>query len=139
MLSRWPIRKKLLAGIALLLVILVTLFLSGIQGVYAYRGLAKSIRDRAGELPLATELAQHAGQLRMTLGRLQLVHDLSGSAAVGPPVGSDRLRSVAIGCGRSRAESVGNRWKPPGTAGKIPRPVAGDGRQPRAVTSGRMR
>ena len=92
MLSRWPIRKKLLAGIALLLVILVTLFLSGIQGVYAYRGLAKSIRDRAGELPLATELAQHAGQLRMTLGRLQLVHDLSGSAAVGPPVGSDRLR-----------------------------------------------
>ena len=39
MLSRWPIRNKLLVGIALLLVIELTLSVSGFQGTYAYREL----------------------------------------------------------------------------------------------------
>ena len=72
-LSRWPIRNKLLVGIALLLVIVVTLSVSGFRGVYAYRGLVKSLRARADELPLATTLSQagkrHANHRRRSTRR----------------------------------------------------------------------
>ena len=74
MLSRWPIRNKLLLGIALLLVILGTLSFSGFRGVYAYRELVKSISRRAQELPLATDLAQNVSDLRVTLGLTRRVH-----------------------------------------------------------------
>jgi signal transduction histidine kinase len=65
-LTRWPIRNKLLLGIALLLVIVVSLSASGFRGVYAYRGLVKSLRARADELPLATTLLQCVSDLRAT-------------------------------------------------------------------------
>jgi signal transduction histidine kinase len=65
-LTRWPIRNKLLLGITLLLVIVVTLSASGFRGVYAYRGLVKSLRARADELPLATTLLQQVSDLRAT-------------------------------------------------------------------------
>jgi two-component system, NtrC family, sensor kinase len=65
-LTRWPIRNKLLLGITLLLVIVVTLSASGLRGVYAYRGLVKSLRARADELPLATTLLQQVSDLRAT-------------------------------------------------------------------------
>ncbi|HJS09371.1 MAG TPA: HAMP domain-containing sensor histidine kinase [Pirellulales bacterium] len=61
-----PIRNKLLLGITLLLVIVVTLAASGFRGVYAYRGLVKSLRARADELPLATTLLQQVSDLRAT-------------------------------------------------------------------------
>jgi two-component system NtrC family sensor kinase len=67
MLSRWPIRNKLLVGITLLLVIVVTLSVSGFRGVYAYRGLVKSLRARADELPLATMLSQQVSDMRTTV------------------------------------------------------------------------
>ncbi|MEX2139786.1 MAG: HAMP domain-containing sensor histidine kinase [Pirellulales bacterium] len=64
---RWPIRNKLLVGITLLLVIVVTLSASGFRGIYAYRGLVKSLRARADELPLATTLLQQVSDLRATV------------------------------------------------------------------------
>lgn len=67
MLSRWPIRNKLLVGLGLLLIILITLSVSGFSGVYAYRGLVKSLRARADELPLATALSQQVSDLRAVL------------------------------------------------------------------------
>jgi signal transduction histidine kinase len=70
-LSRWPIRKKLVFGISLLLITVVILSFSGFLGVYAYRGLAKSISLRATELPLASELAQHVSALRVTLSHAE--------------------------------------------------------------------
>ncbi len=42
-LSRWPIRNKLLLGIALLVVILSTISTSSFQGTYSYRGLVRSL------------------------------------------------------------------------------------------------
>jgi two-component system NtrC family sensor kinase len=66
-LTRWPIRNKLLVGITLLLVIVVTLSASGFRGIYAYRGLVKSLRARADELPLATTLLQQVSDLRATV------------------------------------------------------------------------
>ncbi|HZZ73938.1 MAG TPA: HAMP domain-containing sensor histidine kinase [Pirellulales bacterium] len=67
MLSRWPIRNKLIFGLGLLLVIVSTLSWTGMSAMYAYRGLVKSLRCRASELPLATSLAQKVSDLRATL------------------------------------------------------------------------
>lgn len=71
MLSRWPIRNKLLVGIGLLLVILATLSTSSIQGTYAYRDLVRSISSRATELPLATALSTQVCNLRVTVVDLE--------------------------------------------------------------------
>ena len=70
MLSHWPIKKKLLVGLLLLLVIVVTIAFSGFRGVYAYRGLARSVRHRVKELPLASKLAQSINDLRVTTSRI---------------------------------------------------------------------
>jgi len=67
LLSKWPIRNKLLIGIGLLLVIVATLSISGFVGVYAYRALVRSLRGRAEELPVAGELARGVSDLRVIL------------------------------------------------------------------------
>ena len=76
MLSRWPIRNKLLVGIGLLVVIVGALAFSGFRGVYAYRSLAKSISHRVTELPLATSLAQHVSELRVTFSQTRRIRDV---------------------------------------------------------------
>ncbi len=70
MLSRWPIRNKLLLGIALLLVIVSTMAASSFQGTYAYRELVRTLSSRATELPPATKLSQQISDLRVTLADL---------------------------------------------------------------------
>ena len=77
MLSKWPIRKKLFFGIGLLLVIVATLSVSGFLGVYAYRALARSLRGRAEELPVAGELARRVSHLRVIIGEVRSVRDVS--------------------------------------------------------------
>ncbi len=69
MLSRWPIRDKLLIGLGLLLVIVGCLSASGIVGLYNYRALVKSLSDRAAELRPAAELGREAGELRLNLSK----------------------------------------------------------------------
>ncbi len=66
MLSNWPIRKKLTLGIALLLIAVAILAFSGFRGVYAFRGLVRSVSQRASELPIAIDLAHHVSELRAT-------------------------------------------------------------------------
>lgn len=78
MLSKWPIRKKLLFGIGLLLVIVVTLSVSGFLGVYSYRALARSLRGRAEELPVAAELARGVSDLRVIIGEVRSVRSMQG-------------------------------------------------------------
>lgn len=70
MLSRWPIRRKLLFGIALLAVIVATLTLGGFQGAYGYRSLVRNVSGRSTELPLATALAEKVSDLRVTTSAL---------------------------------------------------------------------
>jgi signal transduction histidine kinase len=53
----------------LLLVILATLFGSGAYGLYSYRSLVKSLKGRSPEIPLATNLIQHASAMRTALSR----------------------------------------------------------------------
>ncbi|MCP4189374.1 MAG: HAMP domain-containing histidine kinase [Planctomycetaceae bacterium] len=66
MLTSWPIRKKLTIGVGLLLVAVTILSFSGFRGVYAFRGLARNVSQRASELPIAIQLAQHVSAMSVT-------------------------------------------------------------------------
>jgi len=67
LLSKWPIRNKLLIGLALLLVIVGALSWGGIYGLYAYRSLVRSLSRRVPELPKANRLIQSVSDLRVAL------------------------------------------------------------------------
>ena len=67
MLRHWTIRFKLIVGLALLVLVVVSLAVSGLISTYAYRDLVNSISWRVTELPLAAELNQHVGNLRITV------------------------------------------------------------------------
>ena len=54
MLSRWPIRNKLLLGITLLLVIVLMMSISSFEGTYAYREVVRSISSRAPSRSMTT-------------------------------------------------------------------------------------
>lgn len=68
--SHWPIRNKLQLGLGLLAVSVLTLFGSAYYGLYAYRGLVKSLSARSTELPLANKLSQHVADLRVILSQV---------------------------------------------------------------------
>ncbi|MBL9124425.1 MAG: HAMP domain-containing histidine kinase [Planctomycetaceae bacterium] len=95
MLSRWPIRNKLLAGLGLLLVIVATLSGSGFYGFYAYRETVRRLSSRANELPLTTELSQAVGDLKASLYRLAPEKNRPSSA--GPPEGEQPLTEFSRG------------------------------------------
>lgn len=67
MLTKSPIRNKLITGLALLLVIVVVLSWGGIHGLYAYRSLVRSLSRRVAELPLAGQFSQDVSNLRLSL------------------------------------------------------------------------
>lgn len=69
MLSNLPIRDKLRIGLGLLAVSTLALFIAAMYGLYAYRGLVKALSARSVELPLADELSQHVGNMRVVLGQ----------------------------------------------------------------------
>jgi signal transduction histidine kinase len=69
--SHWPIRNKLQLGLGLLAVSVLTLFGSAYYGLYAYRGLVKSLSARSAELPLADRLRDHVADLHEILGQVQ--------------------------------------------------------------------
>jgi two-component system, NtrC family, sensor kinase len=70
-LSKWPIRTKLLMGLGLLVVVVAILSISGLMATYAYHDLTESLSWRVAELPMAAELSQHVTDLRITVGRIQ--------------------------------------------------------------------
>ena len=70
MLSKWPIRVKLLVGLGLLVLLVAILSGSGLYTTYAYRGLVKSLSWRVSELPVAAELGRQVGELRIMLSEL---------------------------------------------------------------------
>ena len=72
MLSKWPIRDKLLVGLSLLLVIVGTLSWGSLQGLYAYRALVRDLHGRVeNELPLLNEFSQRMIDLRGALSAAQ--------------------------------------------------------------------
>jgi two-component system, NtrC family, sensor kinase len=91
LLSKWPIRDKLLTGLALLLCIVGALTWSGIHGLYAYRLLVKSLERRLHVLPLAAELSVDVNHLRVTLSEMHSTRDLRPFEA-----GQENLRPVRM-------------------------------------------
>ena len=83
MFSNQPIRFKLRMGVGLLFVSTLTLFLAALYGLYAYRGLAKSLSARSSELPLASELSDHVSDLMIVLSKAReraLIREHEGSS-----------------------------------------------------------
>ena len=66
-----PIRTKLLLGLSLLVLVVVTLAGSGLVAIYSYRNLVNSLSWRVSELPVAAELSRHVADLRITLSELR--------------------------------------------------------------------
>lgn len=62
------IRLKLRIGLGLLAASTLILFGTALYGLYAYRGLVRTLSARSTELPLANELSQHVADLRVLLG-----------------------------------------------------------------------
>lgn len=81
MLSKWPIRSKLLAGLVLLLVIVGLLSWGGLHGLYSYRSLVRSLSRRVPELPLANRFSQDVSDLRIALSDAQAPRELELSGA----------------------------------------------------------
>ena len=106
MLSRWPIRYKLMLGVATMFLIVAGLSFSGFKGVYAYRELAKTISRRADELPIAAKLVQNTAELRHSVERTESLlefdrnaRDLGGAFSVGYVVmmrGEFRVHLLAV-------------------------------------------
>lgn len=69
MLSNLSIRNKLRLGLGLLAASTLALFIAALYGLYAYRGLVKSLSARSTELPLANELSLHVSNLQVVVGK----------------------------------------------------------------------
>ncbi|MCA9124794.1 MAG: HAMP domain-containing histidine kinase [Planctomycetaceae bacterium] len=79
MFARCSIRHKLLIGACLLCLIVCALSISGLLGVNSYRGLVRTVSQRAAELPLADELTRSVAELRITFSRFRPTHDVGDS------------------------------------------------------------
>ena len=77
--SHLPIRTKLKLGLGLFLVAILALFGSAVYGLYAYRGLVRSLSARSAELPRASEIQQHVNDIRVTLSQAIERAELPGS------------------------------------------------------------
>lgn len=64
MLKSWPVRYQIRLGAGMLFLVIVGLCMASVQGVFKFRNLTKSIRQRALELPLAANLGQAVSDLR---------------------------------------------------------------------------
>ena len=95
MLSHWPIRTKLKLGLGLLLVTVLALFSSAYYGLYAYRGLVKSLSARSAELPLAGKISEELVDLRNILSqateRLELADQVQSLSEVGAEETDNKL------------------------------------------------
>jgi signal transduction histidine kinase len=69
--SRWPIRNKLQLGLGLLAAAVLMLFGSAYYGLYAYRGLVKSLNARSEELPLANQLRNCLAEVHEILSKVE--------------------------------------------------------------------
>jgi two-component system NtrC family sensor kinase len=67
--NRRAIREKLLFGALLLAAMVGMLSASGVLGIYSYRNLVRSLSCRAAELPLASDLGECVGRLRLAHAR----------------------------------------------------------------------
>jgi signal transduction histidine kinase len=93
LLSRWSIWNKLLLGVAMLCLIVMTLTISSIWGVTAYRRLVRTISNRAAEMPLAERLTRGVDGLRLSVSRIRQWPDQGGRTDYHPVAIREEFRS----------------------------------------------
>src|SRR5687768_16191921 len=81
LLASWSIKKKLKLCVALIALIVLTLTVSGMISVYAYRDVVRTLSVRAAELPKAFALTQSVDQLVASFHALQEAHQRAEEAA----------------------------------------------------------
>ncbi len=74
MIRQLSIRLKLRIGLGAMAFSVVLLFAAAMYGLYAYRGLVKSLAARSAELPVADQLSQHVGNLRVIIAQARERH-----------------------------------------------------------------
>ncbi len=74
MIRQLSIRLKLRIGLGAMAFSVVLLFMAAMYGLYAYRGLVKSLAARSAELPVADQLSQHVGNLRVIIAQARERH-----------------------------------------------------------------
>ena len=84
MLASGSIKKKLILCVTLLALIVVTLSVSGIVSVNAYRSMVRTVSFRAHEVPFAHELTHSVSQLLATYDQLLEDHEKFGAARYNP-------------------------------------------------------
>ena len=89
---KWTIRNKVIVCLGLLMTIIGTLAFSGFQGVYSYRRLARSISQRAEEIPITEDLIRQTKQLNDSFVQYQT--ESSMEAAVEASKFSDYTRLI---------------------------------------------
>ena len=67
--QRRPIRRKLMVGGGLVLLMVALLSASSFLGTYSYRRLVRGLSNRAAELPLASDLGEAVATLRLVHAR----------------------------------------------------------------------
>jgi signal transduction histidine kinase len=105
--SHWPIRNKLQLGLGLLAASVLTLFGSAYYGLYAYRGLVKSLSARSAELPLADQLRDYLAELHEILSQVedrQRFDELANSA-LAPGSAADQAMWDADGILRQKCRT----------------------------------
>lgn len=78
MFKNWPVRYQIHVGALVLFAVVLGLSVASLQGVFTFRKLTKSIRQRAHELPLAAELGQTVSDLRRINVQIQTAHRVIG-------------------------------------------------------------
>lgn len=108
MFLHWPIRLKLRVGLGSMAVSIVLLFGAALYGLYAYRGLVKSLNARAAELPLAEQLSLHVGELRVILAKAR---ERTASDGVALPVVSFPSSHQIDTDTEEEERAVADRWE----------------------------
>lgn len=107
---KWSIRTKLLIGLGMLLVIVATLSWGGIHGLYAYRGLVRSLSRRVSELPLAGEFSRAVSDLRVALSQTRTLRDLAAAGQHATP-GSIQFARAAFDHHLDEVETALQRYR----------------------------
>ena len=82
--KRRPIRRKLMVGGGLVLLMVALLSASSFLGTYSYRRLVRGLSSRAAELPRASDLGECVATLRLVHARA-LSGDVTALAAAPTP------------------------------------------------------
>jgi hypothetical protein len=105
LLSHWPIRYKLFFGVVTLSLIVAILSFSGFSGAYAFRRLARSISQRAVEMPAAAELTRSVRELRLSFRQNRPLQDIPSRAESNPSYVRGQFRTHFLAVQRQLEEN----------------------------------